>query len=283
MGNIIKKQHYVWRKYLEPWAQNDKIWCQRGNKVFSSSLMGIANETYFYEVTELNATEQEILLLLINQYPKENRSLITDILMRYNIISKISDKTRKNGLEDYYSKMENNAVDLYEKLYKKDLSFINNDFVRSNFYGFLGLQYTRTKKMLVNSKNVFNIIPIPEKFKGKFNPDNINRVIGLISAETIGNWIYVMGNIYFFDSDYELITCDQPIINVHASSYESMEPPKRLELYYPITPNLALFITDRKISNRILKKEDAIFYNNLMKQKSHEQIYAKTPDLFSVL
>jgi len=179
--------------------------------------------------------------------------------------------------------MEDNAVDLYEKLYKKDLSFTNNDFVRSNFYGFLGLQYTRTKKMLVNSKNVFDIIPTPEKYKGKFNPDNINRVIGLITAETIGNWIYVMGNIYFFDSDYELITCDQPIINIHARNYENMILPKRLELYYPITPNLALFITDRKISNRILKKEDAIFYNNLMKQKSHEQIYAKTPDLFNII
>lgn len=283
MGNIIKKQHYVWRKYLEPWVINDKIWCQRDNKVFSSSLMGVANEAYFYEITELNAIEQEILHLIINQYPKENRKLILDILVKINIISKISDKTRKNGLENYYGFMENNAVDLYKKLYVKDLSFINNDFVKSNFYGFLGLQYTRTKKMLVGFKNIFEIIPTPEKYKGKFNPDNIYRVIGLISAESIGNWIYLMGNIYFFDSDYELITCDQPIINIHASNYDTMKPPKRLELYYPITPNLALFITNRKIGNRILKKEDANFYNNLMKQRSHEQIYAKTPDLFNIL
>jgi hypothetical protein len=177
--------------------------------------------------------------------------------------------------------MENNAVELYKKLYIKDLSFLNNDFVKSNFCGFLGLQYTRTKKMFMGFNNIFEIIPTPEQYEGKFNPDNIYRVFGLIIAEIIGNWIYIKGNIYFFESEYELITSDQPIINIHASNLETMKAPERLELYYPITPNMAIFITNRKISNRILKKEDAVFYNNLMTQKSYEQIYAKTFDLFN--
>jgi hypothetical protein len=50
--STVKKQHYVWRKYLRPWATNEKIYCWRRkeNKVFGADLMGVANETFFYRV-----------------------------------------------------------------------------------------------------------------------------------------------------------------------------------------------------------------------------------------
>ena len=131
--------------------------------------------------------------------------------------------------------------------------------------------------MLKNPQKVFDIIHTPDEYKGKFNPENIIKVLGLIFAESMGNWIYSKGKIYFFESDYDLIVSDQPIINIRADY--TLTAAKRVEYYYPLTPNLAIFITEKKITDRILKKEDAIFFNNQMYKKYHEQIYSKTQEL----
>ena len=64
MPNSTIKQHYVWRYYLSPWTSNEKtdghICCLMNNKIFSTALMGISNQRYFYKVPDF--TERQILL-----------------------------------------------------------------------------------------------------------------------------------------------------------------------------------------------------------------------------
>ena len=274
MDKIKKKQHYVWRKYLKPWTQGNKIWCKMNEKIFQTSLVNIGNETYFYEVEGLNETEEKIIYTALKKFPKENLPVLMDILVNYRLFSEYSDISRKNGLENYHNFIENMFDPILENVYKRNLAFLKNDYYRANFSYFIGLQYTRTKKSLRNLQEGFNYIPTPDEIKGNFNPETISRIFGLIIAESIGNWIHSKGNIYFFESDNELITGDQPIINIRAN-YKINSLPKRIELYYPLTPNLALFITDRTSCNRILKREDANFLNYQMKIKSYEQLYSK--------
>ncbi len=61
--SYTKNQHYVWRHYLNAWAEFGSFWCyrQQEKRVFPTKPRAIANETYFYEVHKL--TEEDIEFL----------------------------------------------------------------------------------------------------------------------------------------------------------------------------------------------------------------------------
>lgn len=65
MNHATKKQHYIWRNYLRSWTGNDsttgKIVCLRENKIFSTSLMNIAHENYFYNIHPLSELERDLI------------------------------------------------------------------------------------------------------------------------------------------------------------------------------------------------------------------------------
>ena len=280
MKKIKKNQHYVWRYYLKPWTLNDKIWCKRGNQIFNSSLKNIGTETYFYETKKLNKIEIKFILRIIDKFPVENHKVLLDIFKLYLENSGYSDVSRKTGLENYHSFLENNAVDIFNQLYKHDLAFLNTTFLRANFSYFVGLQYTRTKKMFEMSQLGLRSIPAPVDIDGKFDYKTISRIMGLIIAESIGNFIHSKCNFCFLKSSSELITCDQPVINLR---YTDMKfQPKYFELYYPLTPNLALCISEKRNHDLCLKEEDTWFFNAHMTRNSFEQIYSKSPNLLNI-
>ena len=78
--------------------------------------------------------------------------------------------------------------------------------------------------------------------------------------------------------DVSLITGDPPIINVYADYKEPKGIAEQFDLYYPITPQLALFITDKEIvENRgtiSLSREHAKKLNVLIVSASHSQVFA---------
>jgi hypothetical protein len=129
-----------------------------------------------------------------------------------------------------------------------------------------------------------NNLPIkpPKEIEGKFNNESLVRAYSLIFADSLGNWIYSKANIYFIETEYEFITGDQPIINIHASYKPSFEPVKEMEFYYPITPKLAIFITPKKLSNIIISKDETIKYNNEIRSKSYEQCYAYSEGMLRI-
>jgi len=50
---LKKQHHYVWKEYLKPWTSENKIFCQRDNKLFSTSLNNIAQQRFFYKTLKL--------------------------------------------------------------------------------------------------------------------------------------------------------------------------------------------------------------------------------------
>ena len=278
---IKKKQHYIWRHYLKPWTNDNKIWCKIGNRIFQTSPVNIGAETYFYEAHELNELEKYMILSYIKRTPAENHAILIDSFDRYNFYSIHSNETKKSGLEDYHNFIENNAISILDKVYKRDLSFLRNNDKNVKFSYYLGLQYMKTKKMLKSYVGIFDAKIIPDEYKGKFDPEKVGKVYGILLADCMGNWIHSRGQFYFYESEYELIASDQPIINIRANYLSATV--NRIELYYPLTPYLALFISDKKLSDRILKKEDALFFNNQMRNKSHEQIYSLCREQLAIL
>jgi len=278
------RQHYVWKKYLKPWTKDKKIWCKRYASIFNPSLEKIAQEKYFYKIKPINEIELMIFTNFIKKTPPENHALLIKMLAQYVYIgNRAEDHLRKNALEEYHSRIENSIGQALEFLYKKDLSFLNNDISRTNFFYFISLQYHRTKCMYEKAVTGLNNFPVPppKEIEGKFDNENIVRVFSLLFAECSANWMFEKANIYFIETDHEFIASDQPIINIHSNNEITYEPVKETEYYYPITPHLALFITNKNFTNKHISKSETDAYNNLLFKNSHEQIYAYSQELLS--
>jgi len=63
MSDLKKRQHYVWRHYLRPWADGESIWTyfKELDKIVKPGLMGVAQEKYFYGLEDF--TDEEIAFL----------------------------------------------------------------------------------------------------------------------------------------------------------------------------------------------------------------------------
>jgi dethiobiotin synthetase len=85
-------------------------------------------------------------------------------------------------------------------------------------------------------------------------------------------------------SKVPFITGDQPVINTFNRSKYSKELVEKLEFYYPVSPNIAILITDRQeyidIDSLYLDESDMIHkYNSLIIEASHEQIYSNSEEI----
>ena len=118
-------------------------------------------------------------------------------------------------------------------------------------------------------------VPPPPELFGKVDFENVfNALTFSLFTNSIVNWLCSIAKMYFLETNNEFFASDQPIINIHSGSIVYYDPVKDMELYYPVTPHLALFFTEKEFSNQKLDKDKTLQYNKMLFRKSHEQIYA---------
>lgn len=288
-----KRQHFVWRKYLRKWASNEKIFCLMGERIFETDLMNVAQEKYFYELKELTGQEISFLKALIE---KDNSPMIRklnhgwieffdkvfDLKNRIDAhgvshpeIDKMFDVLICNFEEDLHCSIESEGNELLESLYKKDLSFYDNDDRLISFLFFICQQYFRTQRISSNVKSAIG------NFKG-FNIDAMWAVLRHTCATSVGVSLYrdreefhpvIIEN----KSDFPFVTGDQPVINTYAVGLDLEEEPEDLEFYYPLTPSIALLLTKkekyRAQSAIPITKSEVMEYNRYIHGQSGKQIY----------
>lgn len=279
--NVKKKQHYVWKHYLKPWSQKGQIWCNRNGKTFHTSLENIGQKRYFYKAEKLNDFEINIVKSVIRKRHHSSHTLGMKTLEMYQSTACGDDHLQKNGIEEFHTLVESTAIEVLSFLQKKDLSWLENDLSKSNFSGFIGSQYTRTNrahtKMVDSLDAVSNNFP---EYKDKFDPGKISKVLSLILADTVGNWIHSEGKFYLLENytDKEFITGDQPVYNLKMKISEDYNFPTSFKLYYPLTPQLALLISDNNKEETDINIYDVINYNDFIKQAALEQIYSSNQE-----
>ena len=123
-----KKQHFVWRKYLKAWSENDSIYCLMDGRIFKSGLMGVGQERYFYKLKELTKDEIKFIKALID---KDKRPMIRKLnhgwIDFFNQVFEIRDLLDGHGVshpeadkmldvlvhnfeEDFHSRIESDAI-----------------------------------------------------------------------------------------------------------------------------------------------------------------------------
>ncbi len=274
LKELKKHHHYVWKEYLKPWTSENKIFCRRKGKIFLTTLDNIAQERFFYKALQLGSEEIRFLKHIIkNMIPNVSNSM-NQIFNLYNNISNSNDEYLiKCGIEDLHTTVEGYGKNSLKKLQEGNLDFLNEDKYKHQLSLFLGVQYMRTKKMRENLN--------PAELQNKnIDLEKLAVILPFIFGEITGNWIYNIGQITLLKNNTSLcfITSDQPIFNVKAPL--KFSEVKEFELYYPISPAYAIYISKTENRKSINNSNEVLFYNRLVKSHSFEQIFAKTESDF---
>lgn len=147
------------------------------------------------------------------------------------------------------------------------------------FVHFMCVQYVRTKKLqdtmfeLLKGNNIVNI-------------ENSWGVLRHIFATTIA-WNIVNKNTFKIIllkniSSIPFITGDQPIINIHPINKENQEV-SELELYFPISPNLAILLSKKseysEYNQKNINQSEVETYNKFVIDSFHEQVYSNSKEI----
>jgi hypothetical protein len=279
--NNKKKQHYIWKHYLSPWSQGEKIWSYRDGRIFFGTRENIGQQRFFYEVEPLNDFESTMVDSFIkNKHPTSHLVSLSTFEI-YNAVANGDKLVRRNGIEEYHEKIEHKAIPILDKIWEEDLSWLDSVQSKIDFAHYLGVQYSRTNRghnaLASNLREAELKFP---KYQGMFNSEKLSKVYALLMGDVIGNWVYSSGNISILKNSTELefITGDQPVFNLDMRGLDKNEDVSKFNLYYPISPNLALLITEQPRLDRALTIDEVNEYNQFIVDCSHEQIYASNKE-----
>lgn len=281
-----RRQHYVWRHYLKPWAQDDKIWCQRNGKIFNTGLMNIGQERDFYATNIISQEEANYILeqsklrhkgdlVSVNKEFVSFYKSVADLRSQPNRTAEVSALLIEFE-EDMMGLIEAQGLAYLPMLRRGDASFFQTDEHRAGFAHFLMIQFVRTKRM---RDTVVNALRTPLARHG-LNIENIWPVEKYVDARHMALSVYASKEykISFMHNPTptELITSDQPVFNIHAVSALG-QIPADVELYYPVMPKLAIVLS-KKSHEKTLTQNDVRELNSWVKKMSHEQIYSASQD-----
>jgi hypothetical protein len=185
-----------------------------------------------------------------------------------------------NVEEDYHSSIENDSIRFLDSLAEEKTDFFGESKSNAEFNLYLTTQYFRTKN--IQEDYVNRAARFPEQVESLKRSWSVLRFIfAHIMAMDLSNKINKTSLLLLQNkSDIPFITGDQPVINTRATYHSVINDlPEELVLYCPISPTIAILIDPKRNEYSTGKyqvtKEEATFYNNLISQASHQELFAQ--------
>jgi len=310
MMNNTKSQHYVWRHSLSKWSDDGTsegmIWCLflDSNEIKYVNLKNLGVENYFYEIFPITFDEKSIIQKLliddkkneklkascnmwlnnfygytllkeaIDNYPKlltKNEAEIEKHNKGYAELQLEYENSKKFIMEEVYKLVETTGIPYLEELWKEKIDFYDCDEAKAEFQVFIAFQYARSKAI---RERLIKKVEIP-----KFNMKNCFLPISLITS-TIIAWGLIHGNYKISliknKTKIPFIVGELPIVNLKADMLKDIVPTE-FELFFPISPVLAVMLSDAVVSNEIIeeKEEKTVqIYNRKIMQATNKQLYS---------
>jgi hypothetical protein len=258
------RNHYVWRHYLKPWTnKSGKIICKREGKIIETGTTNIGLERYFYKIKLLTIDDFTFIKkIFLNENNPVTFSLNEHWFKMFswvNMLVSLKDKINDNNLlqelekltndfnENIYNFIENTSIKYLDFLYKKDISFYDNENDNLGFNIFICEQYFRTKEM--KKRMMGTHVPIKN-----VNYENCWNIISHVLATNLAATLTAKRNDFQCillnnNTDIPFYTSDQPVINIAAEKAKLEKLTNyQFEFYYPITPKIAILISLKEIS-----------------------------------
>lgn len=299
-----RKQHYVWKKYLEPWTVKKKksrqLWCLRRDShspIFVDT-KNVAAERDFYRVTNLTQADQKAIraLAFSDKTNPQMRSLNEGWISQFETFFAV-EKLARSMLRDApalldkldtemiefqelaYSRMESSAVAHLESLQAGHVGFFDDEHQAIEFSYFLAHQYFRTKAMRDRMRAPLQAAVDKECF------DRIWPILRNIYATSVGFSIFANRKsmklqVLHAAPNMEFITGDQPAVNTYGAFVAPNSPMDDFELFYPVSPTRAAIISGhsvyREIHGRTIEPIRMHLLNQSIERIAHEQLFSKS-------
>lgn len=294
------KQHYVWEHYLSAWKENGKVWCKRGGTIFQTSTENIGHMRDFYRIRELTDTDISIVrkMLIAPLSEKETEEANNWIAMfrtphdmkRMYELTGIHDQeiaakinvAINNLEEDWHALVESDACRVLAELRKVNTGALEDNQTYYDFMYFVAFQYTRTPRMMDKAVAALAIIP---GFNAEASWGLMRAIISTRLARVLAMRKSVL-HLTFLEAPNgsEFLAADQPLVNIQAVGITDKSLLTKFELYYPISPDLALRMDFQHESAVVERKQlsaaEVGEYNRILAGFSVEQIYAKSKSSF---
>jgi Protein of unknown function (DUF4238) len=296
MKRDTRRQHHVWRSYLEAWSTDQIIFCLRDGRIFPSNVNGVGVERDFHKLPALTSADiqgvrwligkgnqsatrvQENFLtafgfpgwLLSNPPPHLAGDAEYEAQLRHQVI---------NAEEDWHAGLEDRMVPVIAALRRRDASVYADDKGCIPFLHFLCLQSLRTKGVRdrvaarTSEVNGFSIARCWNILRHIFA---VNVGVGLyLERKTRPLWM--LEN----ETDVPFITGDQPVVNLFPSPHPD-KPPELLALYYPLSPSTALIIDEVEhrcgYTNGTISVEQVRTLNDRIHDASYRQLFGSSEE-----
>ncbi|QQT55343.1 DUF4238 domain-containing protein [Sphingobacterium multivorum] len=163
---------------------------------------------------------------------------------------------------------------------KKDVDFLNESEKFFEAMMYICFQYFRTRKIKNIMMEAFATV---EHFITSRVWPQMTFILSTVLAKSLS--LDKNLRIYFLNnsSDVNFITGDQPIFNLLGDDLDSESFAKNLELYYPLSPKVAMLIKvssepKEMIIYKNLKTSEVLIYNSKLFEIAEDFIYSNSED-----
>ncbi|XXT25163.1 DUF4238 domain-containing protein [Sorangium sp. So ce429] len=290
--NKVRRQHYVWRKYLEPWTTNGKIWCRRDQSVFQTDPMNIAQTRDFYTPEPLTDGDKSFLIMEAKSTRRDElvEFVEDEIRLRDDMFAALK-AARDGGDQGAISEVENlihNSEEHYQGMIESEGAAALASLVSGNvgwaavdsewraFIRHFATQYLRTKRIQENLRERLQA----QTQRLAYSVERTWAILRHLEMARLAEGIYRTTSLTLLQTggSDEFITSDQPMFNATALLDPSNAPTKPHLFCYPVSPRRMVLLVEgehKSPSIRSATDGEVVRYNTVMRAVSLEQIYAR--------
>jgi len=305
---VKRNHHYVWGFYLRQWGlMNDVFYLSPKGKISSANVKALAKDSGFYKINMLNEEDIDFIQAFSAKSPPETQEMHMKVLRNFVVVSNMSHMLNRlnfqsrekenlqeilhyNSLEDLHSVVEKGVLPTFKQLCSGNKKILNSNQNMVSFCSYLGHQITRTESFKDNSLEAIahgrNRQQAPEKFYELIDKNwwFLSHMFGMNVGMSLHPDVRGCKHIFVENNTrVPFITSDSPAINIHSSlpRLARMEPPEKLDLYFPLSPKYAYMVNDSSDYDHLEKtvdEETVRRLNGLIYAKSEKTVFGNDKD-----
>lgn len=296
-----RRQHHVWRSYLEAWATAKIIFCLQDGRIFPSNVSGVAVERDFHKLQALTSADVEGVRWLVGKVHPAAKRVHENFLASFGLPGWLQTNPPPhlagdaefeaalrheiiNAEEKWLAALERDMVPIIASLQRRDTAFYADDKQCQRFLYFLCLQNLRTK-------GVRERIAATTTEVNGFSIARCWNVLRHIFAANAGASLYLERKqrpllVLENDTRPPFITGDQPVVNLLPSA-DPAKPPELLAFYYPVSPSTAVILDEVEprcgYTSGPVSVEQVTALNRRIRGASHSQVFGSSREILESL
>lgn len=300
-----RRQHHVWRRYLEAWSTGGQIQCLQDGRVFGTNVVNVAVQRDFYKLHTLTDADLLTIRLMFGGSSPAAKKVLDRFIAMFGLYGRLRAEAERHGgpaedqnflrrqmtvaEEDWHAELEGEIGPVFEAIRRRDMSFYSDPDLSAAFTHFLSLQHFRTRglkeRMLASVAQDRALALLAERHG--FSLQRSWNIVVQMFAVNVGAALFAERNsrplvLLENTTDTPFVTGDQPVVNLLGARTVG-EPTKLVALYYPVSPWLAVVLDEAEercgYGGRPVSPEQVARLNREILAAAHKQVFGHSREV----